>query len=117
MSDPRYEKIGEPDDKLIEESAELIEAICRLIQITCKAKRFGWDNFHPADSPERTNALRVCEEMDDVAKWSRELRARMVKLGLAKPKRIPHHGLRECPRCGGKTRKKRGVCASCRKDL
>ena len=41
MSDPRFEAFGEPEDKLVEECAELIKAIS-------KAKRFGWKEFHPA---------------------------------------------------------------------
>jgi hypothetical protein len=75
MSDPRYEAIGDPDVKLIEECAELIQAIC-------KARRFGWDNHHPEKSPEHTNAHAVVEEMWDVAKRCRELRATLVKQGL-----------------------------------
>jgi len=75
MSDPRYEAIGDPDVKLIEECAELIQAIC-------KARRFGWGNHHPEKSPEHTNAHAVVEEMWDVAKRCRELRATLVKQGL-----------------------------------
>ena len=72
MSDVNYEKIGRIEDKVIEECAELIKAIC-------KAKRFGWSNYHPkydlitTRSPKRTNLERVCEECADVLKNTREL--------------------------------------------
>lgn len=58
MSDPRYKHIGNPVDKLIEECAELQLALC-------KAKRFGWWNFHP-DRPGTSNLEDVKREMDDV---------------------------------------------------
>jgi hypothetical protein len=77
VSDPVYEKIGDPDVKVIEECAELIQAIC-------KARRFGWDNHHPEKSPEHTNAQVVWEEMEDVFKRCRELQAKLISLGLGK---------------------------------
>ena len=77
MSDARYEKIGDPDVKVMEECAELIQAIC-------KARRFGWDNYHPEGSPEHTNAHVVSEEMEDVFKRCRELQAKLISLGLGK---------------------------------
>ena len=58
MSDPRFEAFGEPEDKLIEECAELIKAIS-------KGKRFGWKEFHP-NRPNSNNAQEVLDEIDDV---------------------------------------------------
>ena len=58
MSDPRFEAFGEPEDKLVEECAELIKAIS-------KGKRFGWKEFHP-NRPNSNNAQEVLDEIDDV---------------------------------------------------
>lgn len=65
----KYKDIGQPDDVLIEECAELIHAIA-------KAKRFGWDNFHP-DNPTVSNAQRVLDEMEDVQIRIKELRGKI----------------------------------------
>lgn len=40
MSDPKYENIGTPVIRLVEECGELLQAIG-------KGERFGWDNYHP----------------------------------------------------------------------
>ncbi|MCP5268138.1 MAG: hypothetical protein H6943_03755 [Zoogloeaceae bacterium] len=58
MSHPIYRHVGSPITRLIEECAELQQALC-------KAERFGWFNYHP-DRPERTNMDDVRAEMDDV---------------------------------------------------
>ena len=59
MSDPRYAQIGEPAEKLIEECAELIKALC-------KARRFGWLNHHPEKPLSLTNLQEVLLEIQDV---------------------------------------------------
>lgn len=57
MSDPKYINIGTPEDKIIEELSEVIKEIC-------KARRFGYFNFHPAE-PETLNIDRIRREIDD----------------------------------------------------
>lgn len=58
MSNSQYNHIGEPEDRLVEEIGELLQAIS-------KARRFGWFNFHP-DTPHVSNIYQVQLEMDDV---------------------------------------------------
>ena len=56
MSDS-YEHIKNPLDSVIEEMAELTQAII-------KSKRFGIDNWHPGTG--ETNRSRIYEEIADV---------------------------------------------------
>lgn len=56
--DARYVNIGLPEDKVIEECAEVIQAITKI-------KRFGLMNYHP-DRPESNNKSEVLEEMKDL---------------------------------------------------
>ncbi len=86
-----YEHLGGPDTKVMEECAELILAIT-------KAQRFGWDNYHPEDTPDHTNAVTVCEEMEDVLIRCRELRAKLVDMGLVGSLVAPFRHLKEEPR-------------------
>lgn len=65
MADPRYEHIGLPEYKVIEECAELISELVSLQKEITKAKRFGWMNYHP-DEPEKSNIDRIRYEMEDV---------------------------------------------------
>ena len=61
MSDTRYENIGTPIIKAIEECSELIH-------ILCKAERFGLENYHPDDKTKTTNRLLIIREVSDVYK-------------------------------------------------
>jgi NTP pyrophosphatase (non-canonical NTP hydrolase) len=54
------EKVTDLANHLIEECAELIQALR-------KAERFGWHNYHP-DRPNSTNIQEVSFEMIDVQK-------------------------------------------------
>lgn len=60
MADSKYEYIGHPITKLIEECGELIQALC-------KADRFGLYTSHP-DRPETNNLDEIRKEMADVRK-------------------------------------------------
>lgn len=72
MSHPKYKHVGSPMTRLIEECAELQQALC-------KANRFGWFNFNP-DRPERTNMDDVQAEMDDVVEAMERLQENMRQL-------------------------------------
>lgn len=61
MSHKDYENIGTPEDQVIEEYAELIQAIM-------KARRFGYFEYHPDDPHRTTNLDLIKKEMDDVVK-------------------------------------------------
>lgn len=63
--DPNYQHIGEVEDRVIEECAELILEVC-------KARRFGYDNFHPADADEVPNYQRIKNEIEDVQRLLEE---------------------------------------------
>jgi hypothetical protein len=58
MSHPDYKNIGEAEDRVIEECSELIKAIC-------KARRFGWENYHPTEQPSVPNRTKVIMEIHD----------------------------------------------------
>ena len=57
--DEAYKDMGSIDVRLIEEMAELTH-------ILCKAKRFGWFNWHPKDKDKTPNYRLVLDEMLDV---------------------------------------------------
>ena len=80
MSHPDYEKIGTPEDKVIEECAELIKAIM-------KARRFGYFNRPPnlieskfqfTRSDNNMDAIR--REMDDVIKKFNEYEKHLMMI-------------------------------------
>ena len=59
MSNPKYNHIGSPKDRLVEELGELLQAIS-------KGERFGWDNHHP--KRKMTNLEELEFEWIDVKK-------------------------------------------------
>jgi hypothetical protein len=59
MTNPKYKTRGTPEIRLIEECSELI-------QMLCKAKRFGWSNYHPDDAAKIQNFDLVLNEIKDV---------------------------------------------------
>lgn len=58
MSDEKYKHIGTPQDKVIEEIGEVLQAIG-------KVNRFGLDNFHP-DRPNSSNKEELEKELHDL---------------------------------------------------
>jgi len=73
MSDPRFEKIGDPITQTIEECAELIH-------ILCKVQRFGWENFHPSDYTNTPNRVLVTREISDVKRKIARLEKLMAEI-------------------------------------
>ncbi len=57
--DPKYQDIGRPLIRLIEECAEVIH-------IVCKIERFGLLNYHPSDPLQIKNRELLMEEIDDI---------------------------------------------------
>lgn len=69
MSNPKYKDIGEPEDWVMEECGELIQAIA-------KAKRFGIESYHPVTLVRNTD--RILSEMQDVEEAIRAYRTRLI---------------------------------------
>ena len=59
MSHLKYKSIGSPAMRIIEECGEIIQA-------TMKGERFGWSNYNPEDTPEKTNLVNLNEELQDL---------------------------------------------------
>jgi hypothetical protein len=81
MTDPRFANIGSPITRLIEECAELQQALC-------KAERFGWFNHHP-DRPGRTNMDDVKAEMSDMVECIEKAEVLMREL------KFMHYGTKD----------------------
>lgn len=64
---PRYSQVGPAEVRLSEELAEVI-------QIVCKAQRWGWGGVNPDDG--KTKRERAIEEMDDVVRVWNEIASR-----------------------------------------
>jgi len=71
MSDPQFRNVGKVADRTIEECSELIKELC-------KARRFGWDNWHPKE-PKKLNVKRVYDEIQDVKSVIDELEMSILK--------------------------------------
>ena len=79
MADPKYEHIGAPEYKVVEECAELIKDLADLQKEIMKAKRFGYMNFHP-DDPGKSNIDRIRAEMEDVNNSMAKLDSLLAKI-------------------------------------
>lgn len=88
MTDKRFAFVGEPEDRLIEECAELQQALC-------KAKRFGWFSRHPDYPNGADNLEAVKREMDDVVEAMERLE---VKLRAVKAAHYSSENEHENPR-------------------
>jgi len=71
--DDKYKNIGSIRIRLMEECSELI-------QIICKAERFGWENHHPEDIMKTPNFDLVHREMDDVYHCIEEMEKRIKEI-------------------------------------
>jgi len=71
VSNPTYSKIGNIEDRLVEECSELIQAVC-------KANRFGWRLHHPKTM--KSNARQALEEIEDVERCIAEIKPLLQKL-------------------------------------
>lgn len=77
MSNPKYRHIGTPEDRIIEECGEVLQAVIKgtpfdrlveecgeLLQAASKINRFGYYNRHPDGGP--TNLEKLCAEWMDL---------------------------------------------------
>jgi NTP pyrophosphatase (non-canonical NTP hydrolase) len=58
--DTRWSDIGLPEDRVIEECGEVLQAIAKI-------KRFGLQSYHP-DRPNSDNQIEVLKEIGDLRK-------------------------------------------------
>lgn len=57
----KYKKIGSIPDRLVEEGAEVIGAICEMVHAIQKGHRFGFKNYHPNDPKKISNTKLACK--------------------------------------------------------
>ena len=77
MANSKYEHIGRPETRVVEECAELIH-------ILQKVDRFGWFNYHPDDPAKTSNMELVRREMNDVLKAIGQLEKYMQEIRACK---------------------------------
>ena len=65
MAHPDYKHIGKPEDKAIEECAEVVKECADLIKAICKAKRFGFFDCNP-QTPGVNNIKYIRNEIKDL---------------------------------------------------
>ncbi len=80
MSHPEYVNTGNPATRVIEECAELTQALC-------KVDRFGWFSCHP-ERLTFTNMDDVRSEIDDVIEALNRLDVYMRELSAAKEEEV-----------------------------
>ena len=68
--DKNYKNIGNIEDILIEECSELI-------QIICKIKRFGIDNYHPVTKEKNIDLVK--SEIADVKEAIKRFESKLIK--------------------------------------
>lgn len=66
MSDPKYKNIGPPAIRVMEECAELIQAVA-------KAERFGYRSHNPSKQPFLSNIIAIQDEWRDLQSAFAEL--------------------------------------------
>lgn len=74
MSHPKYKAMGPLEIKMIEEAAEVLQALCKGI-------RFGWDKYNPEDPQHAGNEAQLEYEMNDLNEAYHEFKNRKRKEG------------------------------------
>lgn len=79
--DIRYYRIPRTFD---EGARAVMEEAAEVIQIICKAQRFGLHEYHPDDPLRESNASRIFSELEDLRRAISDLEAVMYLDGLRK---------------------------------
>ena len=72
MTHSAYRHIGSPEDRVVEEIGEFLQALS-------KARRFGLFNRHP-DRPHETNYDHMMSEMEDVVECFEALQVKLREI-------------------------------------